>query len=90
MNATSLTTLWTPSVLNMILMKIDNNGELQADWDAIERLTKCFDRGCKSEKAYKAKLFSLVLEHGYDVAMDDVEQDRKQVLFMLCTPAGNA
>jgi len=23
-------------------------------------------------------------------AMDDVEQDRKQVLFMLCTPAGNA
>ena len=25
-----------------------------------------------------------------DVAMDDVEQDRKQVLFMLCTPAGNA
>ena len=82
--------MWTLSVLNMILMKIDNKGELQADWDAIEKLTKCFDRGCKSEKAYKAKLFSLVLEHGYDIAMDDVEQDRKQVLFMLCTPAGNA
>jgi hypothetical protein len=74
----------------MILMKIDTKGELEADWEAIEKLTKCFDRGCKSEKAYKAKLFSLVLEHGYDVAMDDVEQDRKQVLFMLCTPAGNA
>jgi hypothetical protein len=86
----SLTTSWMPSDLNMILMKIDDNGELQADWDAIEKLTKCFDRGCKSEKAYKAKLFSLVLEHGYDIAMDDVEQDRKQVLFMLCTPAGNA
>jgi len=71
-------------------MKIDTKGELEADWDAIERLTKCFDNGCKSEQAYKAKLFSLVLEHGYDVAMDDVEQDRKQVLFMLCTPAGNA
>jgi hypothetical protein len=74
----------------MILMKIDAKGELEADWDAIERLTKCFDKGCKSEQAYKAKLFSLVLEHGYDVAMDDVEQDRKQVLFMLCAPAGNA
>lgn len=86
----SLTTSWMPNDLNMILMKIDDNGELQADWDAIEKLTKCFDRGCKSEKAYKAKLFSLVLEHGYDIAMDDVEQDRKQVLFMLCTPAGNA
>lgn len=86
----SLTTSWMPSDLNMILMKIDDNGELQADWNAIEKLTKCFDRGCKSEKAYKAKLFSLVLEHGYDIAMDDVEQDRKQVLFMLCTPAGNA
>jgi hypothetical protein len=74
----------------MILMKIDNNGELEADWDAIDRLTKCFDKGCKSEQAYKAKLFSLVLEHGYDAAMDDVERERKEVLFMLCTPAGHA
>ena len=71
-------------------MKIDGNGELEADWDAIERFTKCFDKGCKSEQAYKAKMFSLVLEHGYDDAMDDVDHERKQVLFMLCTPAGNA
>jgi hypothetical protein len=71
-------------------MKIDEKGELQADWDAIERFTKCFEKGCKSEQAYKAKLFSLVLEHGYDAAMDDVDHERKQVLFMLCTPAGNA
>ena len=71
-------------------MKIDENGELQADWDAIERFTKCFEKGCKSEQAYKAKLFSLVLEHGYDAAMDDVERERKEVLFMLCAPAGNA
>jgi len=76
--------------LNMILMKIDEKGELEADWDAIERFTKCFEKGCKSEQAYKAKLFSLVLEHGYDAAMDDVDHERKQVLFMLCTPAGNA
>ena len=71
-------------------MKIDEKGELQADWDAIERFTKCFEKGCKSEQAYKAKLFSLILEHGYDAAMDDVDHERKQVLFMLCTPAGNA
>ena len=71
-------------------MKIDEKGELQADWDAIERFTKCFEKGCKSEQAYKAKLFSLVLEHGYDAAMDDVEHERKQVLFMLCAPAGHA
>ena len=71
-------------------MKIDENQKLQADWDAIERFTKCFDNGCKSEQAYKAKLFSLVLEHGYDAAMDDVEYERKQVLFMLCAPAGHA
>ena len=71
-------------------MKIDTKGELEADWDAIERLNKCFDKGCKSEQAYKAKLFSLVLEHGYDAAMDDVEYERKQVLFMLCAPAGHA
>ena len=74
----------------MILMKIDENGELEADWDSIERLTKCFDNGCKSEEAYKAKLFSLVLEHGYDVAMEDVEEQRKQMMFMMCAPAGHA
>lgn len=71
-------------------MKIDENQKLQADWDAIERFTKCFDNGCKSEKAYKAKLFSLVLEHGYDAAVDDIQCERKEILFMLCTPAGNA
>lgn len=86
----SLTTSWMPSALNMILMKIDDNGELEADWDTIERLTKCFDKGCKSEEAYKAKLFALVLEHGYDAAMEDVEEQRKQVLFMMCAPAGHA
>ena len=74
----------------MILMKIDEKGKLQADWEAIERFTKCFEKGCKSEQAYKAKLFSLVLEHGYDAAMDDIEHERKQVLFMLCAPAGHA
>ena len=40
-------------------MKIDEKGKLEADWDAIEKLTKCFDKGCKSEEAYKAKLFSV-------------------------------
>ena len=71
-------------------MKIDENGELEADWDSIERLANCFDKGCKSEEAYKAKLFSLVLEHGYDVAMEDVEEHRRQVMFMMCAPAGHA
>jgi hypothetical protein len=79
-----------PSALNMILMKIDANGELEADWDTIERLTKCFDKGCKSEEAYKAKLFSLVLEHGYDVAMEDVEENQRQVMLMLTCTGGHA
>ena len=86
----SLTTLWMPSVLNMILMKIDENGELEADWDSIERLTKCFDKGCKSEEAYKAKLFSLVLEHGYDVAMEDLEETNRQMMLMLTCTGGTA
>jgi hypothetical protein len=71
-------------------MKIDANGELEADWDTIERLTKCFDKGCKSEEAYKAKLFSLVLEHGYDVAMEDVEENQRQVMLMLTCTGGHA
>ena len=74
----------------MILMKIDENGELEADWDSIERLTKCFDNGCKSEEAYKAKLFSLVLEHGYDVAMEDLEETNRQMMLMMTFTGGTA
>jgi len=29
-------------------MIIDANGDLEADWDEIERLTQCFDNGFKS------------------------------------------
>lgn len=74
----------------MILMKIDANGELEADWDEIERLTQCFDNGCKSEEAYKAKLFSLVLAEGYDAALEELEEHNKQVIFMLSVTGGHA
>lgn len=74
----------------MILMKIDANGELEADWDEIERLAECFDNGCKSEEAYKAKLFSLVLAEGYDAAMEEVEEHNKQMIFMLSMTGGHA
>jgi hypothetical protein len=74
----------------MILMKIDEKGELLADWEAITRLSKCFDKGCKSEEAYRAKLFSLVLEHGYDAAMDDMSRQHAQLMYMMCAPAGHA
>jgi hypothetical protein len=86
----SLTTLWMPSVLNMILMKIDDNGELQADWEEIARLSQSFDDGCKSEEAYKAKLFTLVLDRGYEAAIDAMEENSNQLSFMLASTGGNA
>ena len=76
--------------MNMILMKIDANGELEADWDEIERLTQCFDNGCKSEEAYRAKLFTLVLAHGYEAAMEEVDTHNRQMLFMLSMTGGHA
>ena len=83
-------TLWTPNALNMILMKIDENGELLADWEAITTLSICYDNGCKSEEAYKAKLFSLVSLHGYDCAMDELEVHRQQTMLLLSCTGGNA
>ena len=74
----------------MILMKIDQNGELEADWDEIERLSQCFDDGCKSEEAYKAKLFTLVFEHGYDLAIDDMEETQRQMMVMMTFTGGHA
>ena len=71
-------------------MKIDENGELLADWEAIKKLSVCYDNGCKSEEAYRAKLLTLVSLYGYDCAMDEIERQNRQVMFLLSCTGGNA
>jgi hypothetical protein len=71
-------------------MKIDENGELLADWEAIRELSICYDNGCKSEEAYRAKLFTLVSLHGYDCAIDEMEEQSRHTMLLLSCTGGNA
>jgi len=73
----------------MILMKITPEG-LEANWDEIKSLADAYDRGCKSEEAYKAKIMGLIWELGYTQALDDLEQAQLQSSYLLTHTMGNA
>lgn len=82
---TQLTTLE-----NLLLVKINDSGDLEWSNEDIEALSKAYDRGERTEEATKAKIFRLVWEQGYLSAMDDMEEmGRRTFLLMNCT-AGNA
>jgi hypothetical protein len=76
--------------MTMILMKIDDKGELLADWDEIESLAKSFDRGCGCENSYKAKLISLIWKDGYERATTDMVSQHNQMALLLSCTGGSA
>jgi hypothetical protein len=73
----------------MILMKI-TDGKLEANWDEIKSLADAYDRGCRSEESYKAKMFGLIYEMGYTSAMDDMEEQGLQMGYLMTHTMGNA
>jgi len=74
---------------NMILMKI-TDGKLEANWEEIKALSDAYDRGCRSEESYKAKVCGLIFEMGYNCAMDDIEEQGMQMGFLMTHTMGNA
>ena len=70
-------------------MKITPDG-LEANWGEIKALADAYDRGCKSEEAYRAKIMDLIYEMGYVQAMDDIEKAQCQTAFLLSNTMGNA
>ena len=70
-------------------MKITPEG-LEANWEEIELLVDAYDRGCKSEEAYRAKIFSLIYNMGYDDAVEEMEKKNYQTAFLLSCTMGNA
>lgn len=73
----------------MILMKITSEG-LEANWGEIKALADAYDRGLKSEDAYKAKIMELIYDMGYTQAMEDLEREQYQTAFLLSHTMGNA
>ena len=73
----------------MILMKITPEG-LEANWGEIKALADAYDRGLKSEDAYKAKIMELIYDMGYTQAMEDMDKAQYQTAFLLSHTMGNA
>jgi len=70
-------------------MKITPEG-LEANWDEIKVLADAYDRGCKSEEAYKAKIMDLIYEMGYAQGVEDMEKTQFNTAFLLSCTMGNA
>jgi hypothetical protein len=69
-------------------MKITPKG-LEANWEEIETLSQAYDRGCKSEEAYKAKLFNMIYEMAYIQGVEDTHNTYFNN-FLLSNTMGNA
>ena len=74
----------------MVLLKIDDNGELEWNLDEIKILSRAYELGCKSEEAYKAKVIRLIWEHGYTHAMDEVNDMQEKTLLLFGSVGGHA
>ena len=70
-------------------MKITPDG-LEANWDEIKALADAYDRGCKSEEAYRAKIMDLIYEMGYTQALEDIDKAQFQTAYLLSHTMGNA
>lgn len=74
----------------MILLKINPDGELEWNLDEIRILADLYDRGCKSEEAYKAKLIELIWTNGFHAAMSKMEDAQQKTMLLFGGVCGHA
>lgn len=74
----------------MILLKINENGELNWNLDEIKTLSGLYDRGCKSEEAYKAKVIQLIWEDGFKNAVDQINDAQEKTALLFGCVGGHA
>ena len=74
----------------MILLKIDNNQELEWNQNEIQSLADAYDHGCKSEMTRTAKLLTLIYEKGRESVLDAIHFEQQQAMLLFSSPMGNA
>lgn len=74
----------------MILLKINSNGHLEGNWEEIAELAEAYDRGCRSEEAYKSKVVSLIFDRGYEQAMSEIEEVHQRTMLLITCTGGSA
>ncbi len=74
----------------MVLIKINDDGKLEANWEELSQLAKAYDLGLRTEEAYHSKLVLLILEHGYDNAVSELKNSHERMMLLLSCAAGSA
>ena len=74
----------------MILLKINPSGELEWNLEEIKVLADLYDKGCKSEEAYRAKVIELIWADGFHAAMDQMEDMQQKTALLFGCVGGHA
>ena len=74
----------------MILLKIDNQGELQWNRDEIWEQANLHDRGLCNELTHNCKILQLIWQDGYEDALNQVTQMSQRSALYFAEPAGTA
>ena len=74
----------------MILVKIDEKGNLQGNMEEIRSLAQAYDKGCRTEVCYQAKIIEMIWSDGYEQGTNDMTDHHKQIALTLMVTQGNA
>jgi hypothetical protein len=74
----------------MVLLKINSKGVLEANWEEIAELAEAYDRGLRTEEAYKSKVVSLIFDRGYEQAMSEIDEVNQRTMLLLTCTGGRA
>lgn len=74
----------------MILLKIDNQGELQWNRDEIWEQANLHDRGLCNELTHNCKILQMIWQEGYEGALSQINQMSQRSALYFAEPAGTA
>ena len=75
---------------NDMVPAIATSDNLDAYIEKIKTLSKSYDDGDRTDECYRAKIASMIWEHGYCQAMEDVQSVQMQTALLFSHPMGNA
>lgn len=74
----------------MILTKISDSGELECNFEEILELSNMYDAGHRTDETYKAKVLVLVYLKGFAQGVRQIEEEGKNLYWLMSHTAGNA
>lgn len=72
------------------LVQINEENELEINFDKIKKFSESYDRGSRSDLACDAKLMMLVWEDGFTAAREEMIEAQQQLLLMMTEVGGSA